>query len=1282
MRFIDGGPNIPDELLWARAQGKVVFFCGAGVSKAANPEMPDFITLANAVADELALEDESAVRIALRETIRLANDPETNLGLISADKIFGLMEREVRKEILDQATANVLAKAKTDNTAIHQALLDLATTPIGKHQIVTTNFDRMFEIADSNLRCFTRGNLPSLNLSEGFDGLVYLHGRLDQAWHNAESGGLVLTPADFGDAYLGEGWATKFLKALMEKYVLVFIGYSADDPPINYLLEGLERNSQRKNAMYAFQDGSDETAAAKWAHKGVKAISYQSGLDHHRLWQSIYAWADRAKNEHGWREQTVKLALNEPDNLSAVERGQVAHLVSSTLGAKMFAELQDEGTRPPATWLGVFDPAIRYAPPRNWSVDFLNLEWVDPFVKYCLDCDCVPEPEIGEEFPKRAVPGKAWDAFAISDQDRQEVQDYQIGRLRETNAYGNAALLDRHWYLMCWIAHVAGQAAALRWAVQQTEFHPQFHQMLNIEIGRKTANVSDAIRRAWYCLMDGQQRRRFLAQQDMREVSSKADDAAWHGGLVASIAEREKPYLVLTDQSLPSPALPTEAEFEDFHHHFQYELEVPSQELELEVSQDWLLQMVQARRSNLEHAVRIGKEVAAYRLGSLPPIFRSKKDEFGHNRVNGLGSQFLIYVRDFKRLAELAPDLAKGEVNAWPVDDNTIFGRLRLWIVGFEALVPNDQIGQYLSSLDSEMFWGLQHQRDLLLSLKDRWPKLAAPQRREIELIILRGRNRFEDENEAKYEKRRASLTLERLVWLSENDCHLTDDTSADLKIIQSQHASWESRFAEGAVEPMESGGGWVGTDENYSHLLATSEDNILDLARETTGWSESYENKSDPFSGLAKEEPAIALRVLLIASKQGDWPEWAWQKFLGADNESKDAGQINWKIRAVVLLLQMPPNSLEALAHDVASWIRKHSMDLASECGAHFVKLTDKLIDVLGEEPLAGGSNIGGGNHGWAMEGLNAPAGKIAEAIFRLPAVSDEKGLPVEWQRLAERLLALPGEMRCHAVVMLSYHLNWIFERDPMWARQHLLSVLSDDELAAGGAFWDGVAWGTKHQFSPELFQILKPHFIQEIVAAGTNDYRHIQKLAALALLHWAFNREIEVEKRLGDDDFRYIILHGGDELRINLLWILERWSDPEDERGAGGGDWPALTVELFQKVWPRHRLAQSAQTSRRLAEFLFRMDSEFDELSDLIVPLLTKSEEKRLDLYKLTRKGGAKSKDPKRILAVIDAILTDDVAIWPMELSRLLAILEECCPDIVQDARFIRFRDGLNNS
>ena len=52
MRFIETGPDIPGELLLALDEDRVVFFCGAGVSRA-KAELPDFFGLATKFSEHL-----------------------------------------------------------------------------------------------------------------------------------------------------------------------------------------------------------------------------------------------------------------------------------------------------------------------------------------------------------------------------------------------------------------------------------------------------------------------------------------------------------------------------------------------------------------------------------------------------------------------------------------------------------------------------------------------------------------------------------------------------------------------------------------------------------------------------------------------------------------------------------------------------------------------------------------------------------------------------------------------------------------------------------------------------------------------------------------------------------------------------------------------------------------------------------------------------------------------------------------------------------------------------
>ena len=66
MRFLKDVPSIPDELLTARDEGRVVFFCGSGVSRARSG-LPDFFELTQQVVNALRVPDEHPARKILNQ---------------------------------------------------------------------------------------------------------------------------------------------------------------------------------------------------------------------------------------------------------------------------------------------------------------------------------------------------------------------------------------------------------------------------------------------------------------------------------------------------------------------------------------------------------------------------------------------------------------------------------------------------------------------------------------------------------------------------------------------------------------------------------------------------------------------------------------------------------------------------------------------------------------------------------------------------------------------------------------------------------------------------------------------------------------------------------------------------------------------------------------------------------------------------------------------------------------------------------------------------------------
>jgi hypothetical protein len=264
-------------------------------------------------------------------------------------------------------------------------------------RLVTTNFDLLFEACDPALQRRSPPHLPDPRRPRDFSGVIHLHGRVTDTYDGAYDDEFVLSSADFGRAYLAEGWATQFIRALLGRYKLVFLGYAADDPPVQHLLEALSRADGPSGGLYAFQSGNSAEAKALWSHRGVEALPYNGADGHVALWETLEAWAGRARDPEAWEAKVISRAQAGPETLTSVERGQVRHVVSTEHGVRLFARASA-----PAEWLCVFDPAVRYGTPLKDADSELT---VDPFDSYGLDDDSlqrrsIPTTPLRSESPR------------------------------------------------------------------------------------------------------------------------------------------------------------------------------------------------------------------------------------------------------------------------------------------------------------------------------------------------------------------------------------------------------------------------------------------------------------------------------------------------------------------------------------------------------------------------------------------------------------------------------------------------------------------------------------------------------------------------------------------------------------------------------------------------------------------------------------------------------------------------------------------------------------------
>jgi hypothetical protein len=349
--FVANGPDIPEYLLQAHEEGRVVFFCGAGISYPAG--LPDFRGLVEQIYTQLG-------------TTRLPIE-EQSFENKQYDATLDLLERRYpgQRLAVRTALAAVLKPKwrKKNATTTHQALLQLATDRKGKVRLVTTNFDRIFErvIKKQKLAIpgFAAPLLPIPKLSR-WHGVVYLHGLLSETLDETELNRLILSSGDFGLAYLTERWAARFVSELFRNYTVCFIGYGINDPVLRYMMDALAADEllgevrPEAYAFASFRDGGKEQALIEWEAKGVTPLLYEvpAGTQNHSaLHNTLKEWADTYRDGVRGKEMiiaqhasTPPLAPSRPDY--AV--GRVLWALTDGLAAKHFADLNPV---PPLQWL-------------------------------------------------------------------------------------------------------------------------------------------------------------------------------------------------------------------------------------------------------------------------------------------------------------------------------------------------------------------------------------------------------------------------------------------------------------------------------------------------------------------------------------------------------------------------------------------------------------------------------------------------------------------------------------------------------------------------------------------------------------------------------------------------------------------------------------------------------------------------------------------------------------------------------------------------------------------
>lgn len=1279
MRFLADGPSIPDDLLLARDQGRVIFFCGAGVSRA-YAELPDFFGLASKVIKRLVIDKNDPSYKLMQEAGRI----EGNVGIpgvISADNIFGYLERDFTKRDIEEAVASALKPKANSNLTAHKILLDLATTSEGTVQLVTTNFDRLFDKCGRKLQVWQPPRLPNPSMPEEINGIIYLHGRSTPNYKAAEDGGFVLSSSDFGRAYLSDGWATNFIRGIFQDYVVVFVGYSADDPPVRYLLEALHKTSGNKINAYAFQSGDHDNATARWKHKGVEAIPYSPNDGHKALWDSLEAWAERARDPDAWVTKVINACQNGPTVLQPHERGQVAHIISTYEGAKRFCEAEVVF---PAEWLCVFDKYRRFARPDHPIILAMNKEpYVDPFDLYGLDSDPRPSKSDPEEnYAKREIPSTAWDAFEINYRDKAAICDNNLTAFHGYWANHLPYAVPRIEKLGEWVAKVCSQPAAVWWAAHQSSLNQHIQRLISNELMRSDRPIDQSIRNAWRQLFEAWKHVEDL-NWEWHSLQSVINKDGWSGAIVRRFSEVLRPHLSVNRPSRNTPNLfATKTTQKNKNSLLWVDVQYPLMSETIDVPDKWRPAIVKALRQNLELALALKQEIGGFDLIDIGPIAEDDiKQAHSLERTHGLSTFVTRFAELFMQLVRNNKSAAKREFLSWPIEDDTIFARLRIWASKEKSIVSNDEFGQFISSLSDTAFWDWSHQRDLLLVIAGRWKTLSDESRKLIEQKLLIGPKQWSQEKIVDFEERRDRSILERIQWLQNKQCKLSASTVKQVQQLLSAVPDWKEVYSEGAADSLDARSGFVRTDTSYEELTKIPLSQILQQAEKISSRSDDWLVENDPFRGLVAEKPVRAFAALTYAAKQNAFPKRAWECFLAPVARENDKARLTWLIAE--RLVRYPNAQLTTILYHVSRWLKDASARLSKDCLPVFERILNKLIDVLGEAPNKGGTTIvrGSKEPNWVMEAINSPIDEIVKALFNDPRTHDLKenqGIPDEWLIHVEALLALPNDLRRYAIVKFFYNLNWFFAVAPQWTEDHLLPALREDNREDRDAAWSGFLWRAKIP-NKKLYMQLKSDMLEFAVTPPLSLALYSEKIASIVLGGWKAVANTTGSPCISNKEMSYLLLKTDDKFRSRILWQAQQWFEDEDDKTSS--IWKKQLPKLLQ-IWPRNLSIRSPNTSARLCELAFSSKEQFPKIAALVLPLLSKIEIDHLtlpSLYKL--EDTIIDQHPEQVLALLYAVLPDNALAWPYEMEEILQRIEKADDKLKQDNRLISLKRQWNS-
>lgn len=1270
MQFVANGPDIPDALLQAHEEGRVVFFCGAGISYPAG--LPGFGGLVDSIYKKVGttrtpIEAQAFENYQYDATLNLLEDrlPGRRNGL------------QMRRALADSLTPKLRKKGATET---HEALLQLSRNREGKLRLVTTNFDRVFERVGKRASMpFVPHVAPMLPVPKNsrWDGLVYLHGLLPVNRDENALNRLVVTSGDFGLAYLTERWAARFVSELFRNYVVCFVGYSINDPVMRYMMDALAADrmlgevTPQAWALGDVTPGKEATKTIEWKAKGVTPILYEVAAGdkkHSALHGTLKAWAETYRDGVNGKSAIIaRHALARPASSTKQDDfvGRVLWALSDKSGepAKRFADFNPV---PSLDWLleAFADDRFRHADLPRFNVAPRAEE--DAKLSFSL----VWRPAPYDLAPRMSLVSGGGLNFGWDD------VMFHIARWLTRHLNDPALVL--------WLANRGGQLGdRWRWLIERKldeldglERDGKAAELVAIRIDAPNAIPSPLMRRLWRLLLSGRVKAN-RTEPDLYTWQRKLKRDGFSTTLRLELRDILSPRITLREPMRWGQKADTSAAPTRIRQLVDWELVLAAdhahsalRDLSSDAWRTALPKLLDDLQTLLRDALDLLRELGEADDESdrsywdMPSIF-------DHRQNRGF--------RDWVTLIELLreawletraidPVRASDLARAWFAQPYPTFKRLAIFAASHDGSVDPGTWVEWLTGRNAWWLWSIDTRREVIALLRLQGLRLSKTGLTRLEEAILTGppREKYTDEmmREDWQELSDRYIWL-RLAKLRSVGVELGSEAGSRLDALSSQYPFWQV-----APDERDEFSHWMTGTGDPDYKRGTTLDRAPVKAQELVLWLKKPPPErpflhEDTWRDTCQQHLLNSLCALQLLATEGVWPEHRWREALQVWGEAKRAKR-SWR-HAAALVQEMPDSVLLQLAHQIGWWLQEVSNTTATDSD-QLIRLCRRILG-LDVEPGSGIRRNGQPIDEPVTEAINHPIGHITQALLNVwlqAELNDGDGLREDLRDIFTALCDTQVPRYRHGRVLLCAHLISLFRVDPAWAKHYLLPLFDWERSAPEAkAAWEGFLW------SPRIYLPLLTAFKSAFLQTAA----HYAELGNHGRQFAAFMTYAALEPLDGysASDFQaafgVLPVEGLREAAQALSQAMEGVGEQREEY------WRNRVRPLWQSIWPKSQDLVSPAIAEHLARLAIAAGDEFPAALAAIESWLTPIEHPSY-LVSLLKRAEHCRRFGMASLKLLAAIMQDQLWGWE-EIGHCLNEIADGDAELENDPRFRRLRE-----